>query len=330
LSEPRPDRPACDYSNLEFWQPGLPCIYTPLLTLRRLVAGRQVTYHDGVLVRCWSHEGGEICVRAEDLRTGAETAFTTDVLVLAAGAIGSARLALQSRADCLTSLPLLDNPALQIPLFLPSFIGRGLQTDCFGLTQLNLVYDLPQFAAPLQASILEISSPARSEFFASIPLSARGNLQVIRRLVPAMLVMQLFLPAGRRQAASLRLGPDRALCIQGPPPADDLGVARSLVGIMNRLGALTHCRLIVTPAPGQGIHYAGTLPMTDSPCRPYECDRFGRLFDEPGVYVADGAAFPALPAKNYSLSVMANAMRVADHVADRAAERPADSRRRRA
>jgi choline dehydrogenase-like flavoprotein len=326
LTESRPDRAACDYTNLEFWQPELPYIYTPVFTLRRLIAEGKVTYHRGILVQSWSRQGGRLCVQAKDLDSGEQTAFPTDVLLLAAGAIGSARLALQSRGDSSTCLPLLDNPALQIPMVLPWFLGRKLQTDCFGLTQLNLVHDLPQYAAPLQASILEITSPARSEFFSSIPLSARGNLQMIRHLVPAMLVMQLFLPASRDRAALLRLAADGALRIDGPPPSNDLPLISSLIGAMNRLGALSHKSLVVTPAPGQGIHYAGTLAMQDRPNRPYQCDRFGQLFGEPGVGVVDGAAFPALPAKNYSFSVMANAMRVADHVADRIAHQATDRR----
>jgi choline dehydrogenase-like flavoprotein len=327
LTEPKPDRPACDYSSLEFWQPELPYIYTPAFTLRRLIQQGRVTYHRGVLVRSWSRDGAGIRIHAQDLQSGAETTFDTDELVLAAGAIGSARLALQSRNDRSTCLNLLDNPTLQIPLILPWFIGRAFPTDCFGLTQLVMVCDLPQFAAPLQAAILEVTSPARSEFFSSIPLAARGNLQAIRWLVPAMLVMQLFLPAAPDQAASLRLATDGALAIRKPPPADDRGAVSSLLGVANRLGALAHRGLIVAPPAGQGIHYAGTLPMSESPCRPYQCDRFGNLFGEPGVSVVDGAVFPALPAKNYSFSVMANAMRIADSVADRADNRASGGRR---
>lgn len=316
LTEPRHGRAVCDYANLEFWQPELPYIYTPAFTLRRLIDKGKITYRRGILVKSWSRRDGRISIQARDLSSNADVTFDTDALFLAAGAVGSARLALQSRADYSTRLDLLDNPALQIPLVLPRFIGGALQTDCFGLTQLNLVYDPPESAAALQASILEITSPARSEFFSSIPLSARGNLKVIRHIVPAMLVMQLFFPATRDRAASLSLQDDGALRIEGQPPRDDIGSIKPLLRAMLRLGALTHRSLVVTPEAGQGIHYAGTLPMKQKPQRRYECDRFGGLYDEPGVYVIDGAAFPALPAKNYSFSIMANAMRVADHLAD--------------
>jgi hypothetical protein len=40
----------------------------------------------------------------------------------------------------------------------------------------------------------------------------------------------------------------------------------------------------------------------------------GRLAGTRGVYVADAATLPALPSKNHSFTLMANAMRIAEHV----------------
>jgi choline dehydrogenase-like flavoprotein len=63
---------------------------------------------------------------------------------------------------------------------------------------------------------------------------------------------------------------------------------------------------------GASVHYAGTLPMsreggaltTTADCR---------SLDFPNLIVADGSTFPFLPAKNLTLTLMANAARVADH-----------------
>ena len=212
----------------------------------------------------------------------------------------------------------MDNPAVQFPLILPRFIGAALETDCFGLTQLNLVYRIAAFDAPLQASILEITSPAKSEFFGSLPFSARDNLCMIRRLVPGMLVMQLFFPAGAGEAARLSLMPDGTLRIDAEPPAIDRGVCRELIKAMRSLGAWTHSALLVRPTPGQNaIHYAGTLPMSDGRASEYGCDRFCQLHGQPNVHVVDGSVFSRLPAKNSSFMMMANAMRVAEHLAER-------------
>lgn len=316
LSQPKDDRPACNYDNLEFWEPNLPCIYTPALTLRKLVDRGLISYRKGLLVESWSRSEGAITVRASNPLTGEQVSIRTRRLMLAAGAIGSARLALRSRNDFTTRLPLLDNPAIQVPMVLPRFIGSGLDTDCFGLTQLNLVLDRADFGKPVQASILEITSPARSEFYSHIPFAAQGRLTAIRYMVPAMLVMQVFLPGSRQEAASLRLADDGALEIEAIPAKPDPRLVPLLTWALRKLGAITHRSLMMTPPPGQGIHYAGTLAMSESAAGPYACDRVGRLACEPGVYVLDGSTFPSLPAKNYSLTMMANAMRIADHAAN--------------
>jgi choline dehydrogenase-like flavoprotein len=320
LSHASAGREGCDYTNLEFWQPELPYIYNPVFTLRRLIREGTVRYQKGLFVHGWSRNEDVIVVHAHDGNSNSEVSFETKRLLLAAGAIGSARLALQSRKDYTTKLCLLDNPTMQFPLVLPRFVGVPLEVDCFGLTQLNLVYQSPAYETPLQGSILEITGPARSEFFSSLPFAARDNLRMIRYLVPAMLVMQFFLPATRQHGASLALLPDGTLHIEGQTQNRDGALVRWLIRTMRKLGALTHPSLVVYPPAGHGIHYAGTLPMVATPSGPYQCDPQGRLFAEPGVYVVDAAVLPRLPAKNDGLTVMANAMRTADHVADHVSE----------
>jgi choline dehydrogenase-like flavoprotein len=83
------------------------------------------------------------------------------------------------------------------------------------------------------------------------------------------------------------------------------------------LGAFSTASLVVEVPKGQSIHYAGTLPMRADPKEEYTCDRYGELYGEPDIFVVDGSIFPALAAKNYSLALMANAMRIADHVVER-------------
>jgi choline dehydrogenase-like flavoprotein len=50
--------------------------------------------------------------------------------------------------------------------------------------------------------------------------------------------------------------------------------------------------------------------MRDEPERRYETDRNGLLAGTRSVYVGDSAAFPRLPAKNLTFTIMANALRI--------------------
>jgi choline dehydrogenase-like flavoprotein len=317
LSIPHDGRPACDYSNTEFWQ-DQPYLYTPAMTVRKLISAGQIDYRPGFLVESYEERppgtagaSGAVTVRAREEATGRRVEFEGDVLLLAAGAIGTSKIVLRSRGDTATRLRLLENPAVQIPFVIPSAIGRKMDTHAFGLTQLNLVWEPTPYGGPGQGSILELTSPMRAEFFGRFPLSARANLALVRTMLPAMLVMQLFFPARVQGPAALSLQPDGRLRIEGRPNAIDLAVLGPLLGPLRSLGLWTHPILIYKPETGHAIHYAGTLPMAESPGR-YECHATGQLTGTTRVYVADSAAFSDLPAKNMSFGMMANAMRVAE------------------
>ncbi len=310
LSQPKDDRPACDYSNLEFWQEQ-PYCYTPAVTLRKLIASGQIEYRPGVLVSSWSETPDGVTVTGADTATGEAVSFEGGTVLLAAGAINTARIVLRSRGDYLTRLPLLENPVLQVPFVLPAAIGHRLDTHAFGLVQLNLVWETPAYSRYLQGSFIELTAPLRAEFFGRFPLAARGNLALVRTMLPAMMLLQLYFPAESQAPASLQLREDGRLRIEGAPRRIDLGGLRDLFGMLRSLGLWTHRLLIQQPVTGHAIHYAGTLPMRAAP-GPYECDRAGRLAGTRRVFVADSSSFASLTAKNMSLGMMAHAMRVAD------------------
>ncbi len=314
LSEKKNGRKPCDYRNLEFWKPNLPYIYTPSLTLERLIKEKKVLYKNNLLVKSWQRKNSYLVLKAESIENGEPVYIKCKKLVLAAGAVNSAKIALASRQDYQTKLSLLDNHAVQLPFVLPGRIGARLETDAFGLTQLNLIYDSRSFHALFQGSILEVTSPARAEFFKEFPFSASENISLIRLVLPSLLVMQLFLPVSRKDSASFYLNRNGEIVIRGKKKKINDELIKDLVKILRMLGGYTAPFLVVKAENGHGIHYGGTLPMTHSPSKEYTCSRCGELYGEPGVYVVDGSLFPVIPAKNSSFTIMANAMRIADHI----------------
>jgi choline dehydrogenase-like flavoprotein len=317
LSDGKDGRKPCGYSNLEFWQPGLSHIYSPVLTMKRLIKEQKLIYREGLLVKSWSRKDSALIVRAQTVGKGEMVDMACKKLVLAAGAVGSARLVLQTKKDTRTELDLLDNPALQFPFVFPSRIGARLETDAFGLTQLNLVYDSQKFEKILQGSLLEVTSPSRSEFFHHFPWAAHDNLRLIRHMLPALIVLQLFLPADASNAAKLSLKEDGSLHVQAVKDRIDPEIIKDILKMFRRLGAFSSVSRVVHVPKGQSIHYAGTLPMRADPRESFTCDRNGELYGEPNVFVVDGSVFPALSAKNYSLALMANAMRTADFIVEK-------------
>ena len=309
LTTEKDGRAACDYSNTEFWQEA-PYLYTPAVTLKRLIAAGQIDYRPGLLVRSWTEDATGVVVTAAELATGSPVTCRGTSLLLAAGAIGTSKIVLTSQGDHETALPLLENPAVQIPFVLPASIGRALDTHAFGLTQLNLIWESEAFGCRAQGSFLELTSPMRAEFFGRFPLSALANLGLVRDLLPAMLLMQLFFPGSAQPPAQLQLKEDGTLRIAGHPNAVDIRKLGGLLAALRSLGLWTLPMLIQKPVTGHAIHYAGTLSMVETPGR-YQCNPAGRLAGTQRVYIADSACFSTLPAKNMSFGMMANAMRIA-------------------
>jgi NADH dehydrogenase len=123
-------------------------------------------------------------------------------------------------------------------------------------------------------------------------------------------MLQLYYPAWTQPPAWLSLRPDGRLRIEAEPHRFDIGQVGTLLRLLRPLGLWSHPVLIQQPATGLAIHYAGTLPMQAVPSA-YQCHPSGRLAGTQRVYIADSAGFTTLSAKNMSLGMMANAMRVA-------------------
>ena len=87
---------------------------------------------------------------------------------------------------------------------------------------------------------------------------------------------------------------------------------KKLGGILRRLGCWAYSR--IRCGNGASIHYAGTLPWGRDAGSPVEVDGDGRLAAMPGVYIGDSATWRFLPAKGLTLTLMANALRIADRI----------------
>jgi choline dehydrogenase-like flavoprotein len=84
-----------------------------------------------------------------------------------------------------------------------------------------------------------------------------------------------------------------------------------LLSSLRRLGGYSMASLASSPPPSWGFHHAGTLPMKDRPDL-FETHADGRLWNSKRVRIIDGSVLPSLPAKNLSLTIMANSARIAE------------------
>ncbi len=313
LTRDKGERTSYRYEGLEFFKPNIPAIYNPSYTLRDLLDRGGVSYLPGRLALSFRETADRVEAVVKTLSTGQIDTISAKRLILAAGTLNSAKIVLASNNDRHSQLPILDNAISYVPLLAPRRFGAPQQTRFFSGAQLNVIYDGTRTGQPVQASFYNLEGILRSDFLMDLPLSLRGSLVASRYLTPALATLQLFYSDQPDPGNFLKLTDKDELEIRHSEKA--LGtVERVLIGAFRRLGYHGASSLCRYPPPGSCYHYAGALPMRETPEHRYETRSDGLLFGTRAVYAADAATFPSLPSKNHTFTIMANAMRIAEHV----------------
>jgi choline dehydrogenase-like flavoprotein len=319
LSRDFDGRRGCRYQDMEFWSDHGRSAYRPSYTVEKLRSSSNFEYRGNALVTRYrqSRDGG-VEVEYLDLRDGLLKTEVARKVLLAAGALGSARIYLRSLPDERReheSLPLLNNPYRYILCIRPELIGRPLRDRRHSIVQLMLTYDEQGDGSHVPtASILTYRSLLLFRLIQETPLPLRQARSLIQTLVPAFNIVGVFHPDhGGDGERTLRLVKD-----DRSPTGDRMQIRYSLTAeeedrVDRNQAAIARGLRMVGAYPirsvplehGASIHYGGTLAE--------RIDRSnGRLMGESDVYVADGSAFAMVPAKGITLTLMAYGRWVAE------------------
>jgi choline dehydrogenase-like flavoprotein len=235
-------------------------------------------------------------------------------ILLAAGTIATTALVLRSLGSALSSVRLLTNPAAAMAFLMPSLIAKSLPERSFSLAQ--LAYRLQLGSGDNAAGMLYAADTLPlADIAARVPLSRPVALRLSRALAPALVLATCYLP-GRYSSNTMRLvGEDdcRQVVIEGQSTAEAAAAlceaGRLLGRTLRRLGAWALRGSLSHAPPGADAHYAGTFPMGAEGMA--GSNILGELNALPGVHVVDGAALSDLPARHCTLTIMANADRIA-------------------
>lgn len=307
LSRPHGGRPAYRLANDEFSAPDDPGLYRPSQDLDRLVARREIDYRPGLRLVTYREDAEGVDLKLLD-GAGRPATIRARHVLIACGAAQSAAVVLRSSGDLSQhSVPFVDHPPTLLPIFFPAAPGG----------EIPAAYPI-QLIASLRggesfASIYSLHGMAPADRLLDLPCSMPAARRLLPHLLSRMMVAQIWDRTSHESVGRLRLTPD-GISITMPSPQPSPSVP-DLVRALRPLGGFTAERLASNPLPGWGYHHVGTLPMAHRP-RALQTHADGRLWNSWRVRVIDGAALPSLPAKNPSLTIMANARRIALALAD--------------
>jgi choline dehydrogenase-like flavoprotein len=326
LSRALGDREACDYLGRCIWGCPTGSLYTPGLTLRECERYDSFEYMPGRYVEAFEFDENRR-VRSLVLRTpdGEELPpLPVEMLALAAGTLSSSRIYLESvsRAggEPVELHGLMDNRQVLVPFVNLGRIGVRYEPRSYQYHQILMTLETDRLRESVHGQITTLTTAEAHPILQTMPVDLRTAAFVFRNVRGALGLVNLNFHDYRRPDCRIALSPDSpgetpTLEVSyTPEAAEDDRIRRTvkrLRRILRRLGCMVAPGTVHVRPMGASVHYAGTLPMSDTP-HPGTVSPDCRSHDFENLYVVDGSTFPFLPAKNITFTLMANAARVAD------------------
>lgn len=327
LSRDLGSRRACGELGRCLWGCPRGSLYAPSLTLADLLTHPNFAYRPGLVV---SHvvraaDGRATGVAATPTGGGSALRFSADRVILAAGALATTRIYLQTLAAdgrAPVHLPgLMDNRHVMVPFVNLRRIGRHVESASYQFHMLAMALDTGDWRSDVHGQVSTLKAASVHPILHSLPFDLRTSLRVFRRLRAGLGVANIWLADSRREANVAFLQHDSSgatrLALEYGDADHDIAATHVAVTRTRRalgaLGCVAPAGMVKVLARGSSVHYAGTLPMSASDDE-HTTRADGSVRGIPGLHVVDGAGFPWLPAKNLTFTLMANATRIASTI----------------
>jgi choline dehydrogenase-like flavoprotein len=305
----------CRYSGMCLYGCPYESIYNASHTLEALVRNDNVDYRGGIYVDRLTEAGDSVTIDFhERRRPSAVGRLTASLVFVACGAISSTRLMLESIGCAQLSRRLQDSQYFVIPMFTPRAASVSVATQGNTLAQVFMELEDRRISEhTIHLQLYGYNDLLLSVLAERLPLEAATLERVLQPVFGRLVLIQGYLHSADspgltidRDADGVRLvGDDGTACtVRVRRLVRRLAVTGRLLGMVPVPG------LVQIGGPGKGSHIGGSLPMRREPGE-FETDTLGRLPNWDRVHIVDASIFPSVPATTVTLSVMANAHRIA-------------------
>lgn len=292
-------------------------IYSSEQDLRKMIRAAEVDYRSGRTVIEFAERGNEVEVRCET--SGGPERVMVDRLFVAAGALNSTRLVLESKRLYNHPVAMKTTQGFVVPMV-------NLRSAPFEWPNANTLsgvfFDFK--VPPISDNWIHSQiSPANELILAKLGYHANNKLfDNVRKLALRRLLIGICnFHSDVTGSYLLRLKPATAsqrsvLSVTTQPSPSFAKVmkrgSRRLTRLLSMAGVFPVSPLMYgDPLKPIGWHFGGTLPMTKAPSDEVHTDLLGRPKGWERIHVVDSSVFPSVPATTVAFLAMANAARIA-------------------
>ena len=307
---------ACRSCGLCLWGCVYGSIFNPADDIDGLSRAGLIDYRGSYVVESLAESDRVVRISAQRLGMSEREELVFDRVFLAAGAISSTRIMLQSLEAYGEPVALIDSQKFLLPLFRIRASPYSV-TDTHSLAALFLEIKVPELAGNwMHMQISAVSDFLLRRFGAD---SNRYVNALMRPLFARTLVAWCSLHSAHSAALETRL-----VRSNGGVPGLEMTPVRldrasqsvrvALHGLAREARSFRSWvvpSLVKMSSPGASNHIGGSFPMRREPRSRFDTDVLGRPSGFRAVHLVDAASMPSIPATTIALLMMANADRIA-------------------
>ncbi len=291
-------------------------IYSAAQTLDALSASGAIEYRGGETVERVVEEAGSVRLELRAVGSGARSELRAERAYLGAGALATT-LILQRSGILPAQVELLDSQTIYLPLLWIGAPAARRTDDRYALAQAFALLESPAVSArSVHLSLYGYSADFPERLRELRPALARLLGPLLERATRQLVFAICFLHSDDSRRFTSTLDGERwTLSARGSGVPEVVGrLKRTLVRDLVPRGMIPLTAAAEIAPPGGGYHFGGSVPMRAAPGAG-ESDLLGRPAGSERLHVIDGACFPSIPGGPITLTIMANAHRIASAAA---------------
>jgi hypothetical protein len=295
------------YSQKEFWCTHDESFYTSKRTLLKMIKNNTIKYIPSEQVVDFYEENDNIIVKLLNIKNLSISNISCKKLLIGCGTIETSKLINNHYGNKGMKLPIYDHTPATIPIFsfgnTSKFMSKSFPLQLIGNYK-------NKKGNNLLVSMYYLGGLLISDFLQKYPIPYDKYFLLNKFLINNILGLQIWNKPENKSLLKLDSNNNIEIKMNFDPIND-----YSISTLLKNLRILGFYGLESTAFLNKynSWHHVGTFKMKLNPTF-LEVNINGLLFGKKHTYIIDGSVIPSLSAKNHSLTIMANAARIADTI----------------